>query len=531
MKKITINICFFLAALLLFNSCEKQLDDKYFNPEKSDDPTLPGLFTAMLNNDRIAQKYWNVRTFLSMTGVYSQTTYIPNSQLIYQQSDGYSQQFWDDFYAPGGNGSGVMALYRTMETKFAASSEAEQGRMQVFMTAGKVALIEEAAKMVDLWGDIPYSQAGSLNTSGNIANAKYDDQKELYTTFLSDLTSAAAYFKTAPADANFSKYDILLSGSMKKWEKYCNSLKLRLLMHMSFSDESTARTQVLAMLNDPANFPLIDGDNIASYAPATSDVLLQPLTTSQSDLNSAYQEGTWYAPDYMLNTAMVPNNDPRTPFFFEKFGRTANKVFTPNKDFRAMPNSFTADQQSNSFEDYAVYDSATFAQNIKLPGFVITAPEVNLLKAEAYERWVGSAQAKASYDIALQQSIAFYQYCNSVSTINRKEAAPTAADITAFVNTSGAAYKVAGTAEQKLEQIAVQKWIHLGYLQSIEAWTEVRRTSYPRLTFPSDGKTPGFTTVPNRLIYPSQERALNRENWEAVSAKDTRDAKVFWDVK
>lgn len=532
MKKIFINMGFFFAGLILFNSCKKSLDDTYFNPEKSETATVQALFTGMLNNDRVAQKYWNVRTFLgTMTGIYTQTAFVSNGRTIYQQNDGYSQQYWDDFYTTGGNGSGSMAVFRTMERVYNSLSPEEQASQQVFMFAGKVALIEQAAKMVDLWGDIPYSTAGSLNSSGIIVKPKYDEQTALYASFIKDLADAATFFKGATSNPQFAKNDILLKGNVAMWRKYANSLRLRLLMHTSMVDETNARTAVMAMLNDPANYPLIDGDMIGAYNPESSDVLLQPMTNNQDNLNSAYTEGVYYAPDFMLNTAMKPNSDPRIPLFFDKFGESVNNVWVPNTSYAAMPITFTSEEQTEQFRKYATIDSGVFLQNIKLPGFVITSSEVNLLKAEAQERWGNSATAKVAYDAALRQSITFYSYCKNVSTVKTSDLVPETVEVDAFVNTSGAAYNLSGSQTDRLHQIYLQKYIHLGFLQSIEGWTELRRTDYPVLTFPSTGKLAGFETPPNRLIYPSGESALNKENWQAVSAKDTRMTKIFWDVR
>jgi hypothetical protein len=533
MKKLIINTVFFLVAVSILVSCKKDVADKYYNPEKAQKASPGGLFTAMLNNDRIAAKYWNVRTFLSqMPGVYAQTIYISNGDAVYKQSDPYSKNYWDDFYATEGNGSGAMALYRAMQVSYNELSAADQDIQATTMQAAKVVLIEQAAKMVDLWGDIPYSETGSLVTNSVIKNPKFDDQKTLYTGFISDLTAAAAYFKANPTNKDFAKADILLKGNVNLWARFANSLKLRLLMRISKVDENTARTAVLEMLNNPATYPLVDGDNNAAYSPIASDILLQPLTTSTSDLHDAFFEGSWYATDYMLNTVMVPANDPRIPVIYDKYGRTVKingkDVFVPNLTYKAMPITFSTTEQDLSFPDYAVLDSATFLFNRKLPGIVITASEVNLLKAEAYERWGSTAAAKAAYDNALKQSVVFYYYLNSLNQgggyVNVP--APAGAVVDAWVNSSAATYT--GTTANKLAQIYTQKWAHLGVLQSIEAWSEYRRTGYPVLTFPSNGKLAGFDKPPTRLIYPSSEITYNNANYQAVQAKDTRTTKIFW---
>ena len=310
------------------------------------------------------------------------------------------------------------------------------------------------------------------------------------------------------------------------WRRYANSIRLRLLMRMSFVDEATAKTAVNAMLANPSSYPLIDGGNSGSYSPASSDVLLQPLTNyANSPLNAFTESDSYFAPDYMLNKAMLPANDPRIPVVFDKYGKTVNNVFVPNATYQAMPITFTAEQQANDYTSYSVIDSATFLNNLKLPGIVITAPEVNLLKAEAFERWGSTTDAQTAYNTALQQSVSFYYYLNGLG--GGTVAQPDAATITAFLNNSNVAYT--GSTDQKLALIWVQKWVHFGILQSDEAWSEYRRTKFPQLTFVTQTLS-GYTTPPTRLIYPSVETAYN-SNYSTVKAKDTRTTKIFWDVR
>lgn len=520
----------FVLVAASFSSCKKALEENFTNPEKSTTPSIPLFFTAMLNNDRVAVKYWNVRTFLSIgPGVYAQTSYFSNGNTVYQQSDGYTQQYWDDFYSPGGNGSGTMSQYRSMQVTYEASAEAEKATKTIFMQAARIVLIEQAAKMVDLWGDIPYTETGSLPTSSTIKLPKFDDQKVLYTGFIAELKDAATYFKTAQSTAEFAKHDILLSGNVNKWARYANSLRLRLLMRISNVDESTAKTAVLAMLNDPTNFPLVDGADVATYNPKVTDILLSPLTNSVSTLVDAFKEGSWYATDYMLNKVMLPANDPRIPVIYDKGSKMVGGKLAQNPTFKAMPYDFTLAQQEANFESYALVDSGTFLLNAALPGILITAPEVNFLKAEAQERWGTTTAAKTAYDLAVKQSVSFYYYLNNLNISGvKKEVLPASNIIQDFVDVATVAYN--GTTSNKLTKIYTQKWLHFGILQSTEAWSEYRRTNMPALQFVTSGKISNFDVPPNRLIYPSGERSFNSANYSAVQAKDTRLNKVFWDV-
>jgi len=528
MKKIFINISLLLSLVVALNSCKKKLADDYNNPELNPKTSIPGFFTAMLNNDRVRPAYWNLRTYL-LTGiaVYSQSASFDNVNTAYQQSDGYTGNYWTDFYYASGNGSGDVALYTAMQNAFAGLSATDQASQKVFMEAAKVVLYDQASKMVDAWGDIPFSKAGNLESNSLIKDAPFDDAKTLYTTFIAGLDEAATYFgaSTTVSSASFKRQDIMLKGNLDMWRRYANSIRLRLLMRISNADAS-AQTTVTAMLADPSAYPLIDGGNAGTYDPSSSDVLLQPLTTYQnSPLNAFTESNSYHAPDYMLNSVMLPANDPRIPVIFDKYGYTDGSTFIPNKTYRGMPITFTAQQQSDSTGRFAILDSATFLNNIKLPGIVITASEVNFLKAEAFQRWGSTTDAQTAYNTALSQSVAFYYYLNGLG--GGKVPAPTPADITAFLSNPNVAFT--GTSDQKLALIWTQKWAHFGCLQADQAWAEYRRTKFPQLTFVSQTLN-GFALPPSRLVYPSIETAYNN-NYNAVRAKDTRDTKIFWDVK
>jgi len=523
MKKTILNISLVLSVLVTFTSCKKSLTNYYNNPEKSTTASVPTLFTGMLNDDRVRPAYWNLRTYLMIqAAIYSQTASFPNSGNAYQQNDGYTGQYWSDFYYPAGNGSGPLGTYRTMEQVYNSLPADQQANQAVFMQAAKVFLYERTAKMIDAWGDIPFSEAGNLETHSTIKDPKFDDAKTLYSTLISGLNDAATYFSTAsnlPANvkAAFAKQDILLSGNLDMWRRYANSIRLRLLMRTSFVDETTAKTAVTTMLASSASYPLIDGGNVGNYNPATSDVLLQPLSTNlNSPLNAITEGGSYSAPDYMLNTVMLPANDPRIPVIFAKYG---------NPTYKAMPITFTADQQENNYTKYSIVDSTTFLNNIKLPGILITAAEVNFLKAEANERWGNDADAQTNYNTALQQSVSFFYYLNAIG--GGKVPYPSAGTISTFVNSSTAAFS--GTSAQKLGLIWTQKWLNYGFMQADEAWSEYRRTKYPQLTFVNQTQA-GYQTPPTRLVYPSVESS-NNSNYNTVRGKDTRTTKIFWDVK
>ena len=87
--------------------------------------------------------------------------------------------------------------------------------------------------------------------------------------------------------------------------------------------------------------------------------------------------------------------------------------------------------------------------------------------------------------------------------------------------------------EQKKNKLATQIWITYLF-NSIEAYSNWRRTGYPHLipiTNPDSG-TGGVT--PTRLYYPNDEMQKNETNYlEAVSRMGGKNdwlGKVWWDV-
>jgi hypothetical protein len=518
-------LLFLTLSTLGFTGCKSKMEDAFNNPDQTTEASIPGFFADLLNNDRVRPSYWHYRTFiLSNQAIYTQTVSFIPGNTMYQPGDSYSYGYWTDFYAPG-----VLGVYRKMEAAYNALTPENKAKEEIFLQAGKVVLYDEASKLIDNFGDIPFSEAGSLPLTSIAKKAKFDDQKELYYSFINDLKAINTYFSQAATTGDFSKFDILNSGGVDKWRRYTNSLRLRLLMRISNVDESKARTEVLEMLNNPSTYPLVDGAANANYLPGTTDILLQPLTTNTTTLRDALTEGNnQYATDYMLNKTMKPANDPRIPVFYDKFGVTKDKVFTPNKEYNAMPITFTENDILTNYQKYAVLDSATFFDNAKLPGIVTTASEKNFAKAEAYLRWGSDTDAKAAYNLALKQSVTFYYYLNKLNISGIKtENKPSDATITDFVDNSTATYS--GTSAAKLELILTQKWVHYGFLQAQHAWSEYRRTGYPKITVLTAGLA-NYATPPLRLLYPTGEISVNSENYEAVRSKDTRTTKIFWDV-
>lgn len=520
------------------SSCEDKLEEQYVNPEKTSEASIGKFFTTMLDNRRVRADYWNIRTFLVMhPGVYTNAVSYVNGPKRYQQQLNYLNDFWKDYYTPNyfdqgrvtGGAGGIMAHMREIEKEYNTLSSEEQQNADVYLHAARVVFYDQTAQMVDLWGDIPFSEAGMLNLTGETTPAKFDSAEEIYASLLNGLKESADYFANASPNslvtAAFSKQDILLQGSLDKWRRYANSLRLRLLMHTSFQNEDKAKTDVLEMLNAPANYPLVDEANY--------NVLLSPLSNYTDFMRNAVTElNSHAAPQFLVEQVLKPASDPRIRVLFDK-NVTKEKVY--NVDYFSMPPNIPSSVQEANIADgrYAILDSATFLFNTAFPGIVMTASEVNFLKAEAFERWGSTGDAEVAYEKAVTQAVKFVFYLNTLGAPFTEEEDPesavTEAEITTLLNSPTVAYT--GSMPEKLAKIGTQKWVSLGFMQSIEGWTEFRRTNYPALSFVPDNSTPGSEMPPARLLYPGDEKVYNATNFEAVAAKDTPETTIFWDVQ
>jgi len=530
MKKYLIGSALAFTLAGAFSSCKKTIEADYLNPEVTTTGSLPKLLSGMFLNPRIHPSYYDYATFvLPTTAAFSQLTALAPATQMYVPSINYVQSRWDHFYSGSMptdgstpdynyNGPGIMSSYREMQTAYSALSAADQAKQLVFLQCAKVILYDQTAQMVDLYGNIPFSQANSLNSSArSISYAKFDDAAAIYDTLITGLKDLNTWFASASLSAeiaaSLTQQDILLGGKLDAWRRYANSLRLRLLMRISYQNETLAKTEVAAMLADAATYPLVSANS-------QNVTLAESPTTLKSDLRDAFT-GSPYAPAYLADTLMANNSDPRLAVLFDSVAGSST--------YTGFPSNGTVSQYENG--GYATYDSVTFMYNYNIPGVLMTAAEVSFLTAEANERWgAGTTTAATAYANGINQSVGFYYGINQSSILRSgswaKLPSPSSAAINAYV--ANVAYT--GTQAQKLNLIATQNWINFFVLQAGQAWAEQRRTGYPALHF-ATATFAGASQPPVRLLYPASEKEYNATNYAAVSGSDTRDTKVFWQTK
>jgi hypothetical protein len=515
------------AGITTITSCKKSsFDELYRDPGKisevSPDKQFAGIIYAY--RELVVPSYWNYFVIMRSTSIrYVQATgwANENNQLI--PGGASIQDRWNTYYAG-------LAQFREFEKVYKKLPETEQAQLRIFYLAAKIFFYDQTQQIVDLHGDIPWSQAGLLGTNGGnhtTSYAKYDKAEDIYKSMLDDLKVISTELNNLPAltsgvSSSFKTQDLINKGDITLWKKYCNSLRLRMLTRVSAApDFSTRANQELAdIIGNQSTYPLTltnaDNIDISVFNPA-------------SDINSkGLREGleSWNAniASKVIIDNMVSKGDPRLPFIFEP-GQGAKGEYIgldqslPNAEQAALISGTPANPSK-----IALYNRSTYSRNEYFPGLLITASEVNYLLAEYYNRTGNNTAAKASFEEGIKQSIALFPAIRTLSKDNTTPAAekPTTEQINAYIANIGW-----GT--NNLQLIASQKWLHFNVVQPMQSWSEVRRLNYPVFTFRTE-VSDTQKTVPARWNIPATEVNLNPTNYEAVKNTDKLDTKLFWDV-
>lgn len=374
--------------------------------------------------------------------------------------------------------------------------------------AARVMLAHTFLTVTDLWGDIPYSEALTGDKEGGTTTPVYDAQEDIYAGLLDDLTTAAGLFDADGLDLEaLASADVLYDGDITLWEKFANSLKLRIYMRMSGKDEATAKAGIQGLASGKI-FTSNDDDAQLVYL------------TAQSHWNPLY-DANYTRTDFSTSKTLIDilqdpgRNDPRLPFYAQK--RALVDTVIDGTDTTYV-NKYVG-QPNGALLDPVI----THVSLIGIPfGYTSTAPQVFMSYAEvefilaeaALNGWSVGTTAEAAYEAGI--------------TASMEKVGVDAADITTYLTETLVAHGGSVTAEQ----IGTQKWLAL-YPQGTEGFAEVRRTGFPKLTEPEASGYPG-QGLPLRFAYPDEEYAYNEAHVSTAATGITDNMygkKLWWDVR
>lgn len=373
----------------------------------------------------------------------------------------------------------------------------------------------------DTWGSIPYSEASKLAES--VFYPKYDDQKDIYSALIKELTEAAGMINVnAPA---FNGGDNIYNGDASKWKKFANSLKCRIAIHMSKVDPNW-KTYVSEAIS--SGVFQSNADNALYYYtsenPNQNRFWRAIFVDSRNDftISRPFVDLLKGQRDTLNNKAHPWEGvvDPRLYIY------TNDR----NGEYIGLPYGIKSSEQTSAMRNLA----PTWDVNVPLPirpDFAVplmTYAEVQFILSEY------NGFSEAEYKEGINASLDHWSTLNGTPL----DAAEKAAYIDAVSKNINA------------ETVTLQKYIDL-YMNGTEAWTEYRRTGYPtQLIHPNDisclnadGAELRFEPLSDtkggivcRVKYPTNESTLNNKNFlDAVSrlqdGENNYYSKMFWDVR
>lgn len=546
-----------LGVLLTLGACsEYDFDSKYEDPSKVTTVSISNLMVGVFQRVKDYDLYEYNRFFgfdSQFVGKYAQTFGYTYSSSMY--TPGYTpfiDSQWDNLYS-------ALTQLRKLESLYNEESTGQQEQDEAFLLAARLQVYDFFAATVDVFGDMPFSKACTLPLTNDVQQsyAPYDKAEDIYRTILSELKEMAPRFRTIPVPRNFSTQDFINWGDMDKWERYANSLRLRLAMRVASQGElaEEGRAIIKEILENPTEYPLIEeqpnnvfiinqksgqlnftaGSGLGDWVTnrlASGPVIDRMLSHGNYNMESS---------DPLTGTYVEGTDDPRILLYYNPVkivnrntGQTDEHRYlgtdvSVSDELTEYYNSQAEDELITTNKGFSqITQNGFFWQNDKFDMLIMASPEIHFIKAEAYAMGYGVAQdmtrAEEEFKTAVSQSIRLWYYYDSIGTgeNTRRYEAPTDEAIAAFAD---ARWKSSDYTD-KLDAIITQKWVHFAFLVSREAWSDLRRTGYPSgLVFPEVAGT--IPNVPNRWRYPTTEVNYN-PYYKDVQAEDTYYTKLFW---
>lgn len=472
-------ICVICTLFLL--SCTKNFEKANTNPNTLSKVPPKSLMTPIIFNGQWAllNKSWKINNEIMQ---YSVQTNGIDAIFQYVISDADDEYLWDNLYQQLNNANEMCRLAKAANDNTA-------------LAIGLVIKSWLIANITDIYGDVPYSDAVQGISDGNF-RPKFDLQKDIYSTLLTDLAAANDLFGTT----NFTDAtDILYGGDVTKWKKFCNSLRIRYLLRLSNRRDVDVAGQLSAIVTNPAKYPVFTSIADAAVLKYTGvSPFVNTFSTWKLTEFSSVKRMCSTLVDLMNSTA-----DPRRDFYMTKVSGTYAGVQS-GYGFDAV-----VTMVDNNGKGTSTFASTLWAATKSYPIMNYSELEFNMAEAAQLKLITGSP-------------IDYYKAAVTASLTEWNPAITTAA-VTAFLNQPGVVF------DNTTAKIITQKWVSL-YFVGFESWYDYKRTGFPVL--PKGPALQNDGILPTRLAYPSIVQAVNNDNFQtavnAMGGKNDMKALLWW---
>lgn len=391
-------------------------------------------------------------------------------------------------------------------------------------------------RITDMYGPIPYSQLG-----GESKSTAYDSQESIYRQFFDELDEsieALTIFVEGYGEnmRPLRKFDLIYEGNYVKWIKFANTLKLRLAMRIRYVDPVAAKKYAEEATSNSFGLVSENADN-ALLRTKGSTIINHPLKMIWDDYDDTRMSAN-------MESFLVGYNDPRIAVYFQPSTYTGANT----REYMGV--------RSGALYMYYYY---SYYRMFSAPNITVSTPvqwmvaaESCFLRAEgALMGWSMNGTSEELYNEGIKKSFEQHGVTGADAYLQNNTNKPAAVrDVVYSGNTIAVGSSNLSTLtvkwdenapnEEKLERIITQKWLAI-YPDGQEAWSEFRRTAYPKL-FPVANNTSGGAVDTQKQIrripYPNSEYLSVESGPEVVKAvaellggPDTGGTQLWWDKK
>ena len=488
-------IVFLLIPLLAFMGCEESFEEINENPNGSTD--VPPDF--LVSEAMILISAIKVQTMDNNGAIWAQQ-YGPNNTLTPFRVDDY-----DVAEVSNWSGNLTFNLYlgasKNLDLAFLLAGEngdtIQQGQIRILQAFNFHFL-------TDAFGDTPVKEAGNFN----ILYPDYDAQEDIYPYLITLLDEGIDLINNGGGLA-LGDGDLVFGGDTENWIRFANSLKLRILMRMSYATDVSS--QLSAFLAESPIFIEENSQNalFAYYEQLTNSNLYWRTWDNFGDAFGAWERANgqrvrqlWMSLGEPLVDIMNDLEDPRLGAYGDRPPGFDEYVGNPVGGAALAP---AAERTTLSL----------FFIRSTMPDIWMTASETHLLLAEAYKRGLANGDENIAFQEGVAASMDFYDISPNPKYIISDSAK------TAYLASLPDVSLL--SADEGTKEIQLQQYIAL-FGNGTEAWAHVRRTDWPEIPVPTNAPI-------GQMIarYPYDIDELNA-NPNAPQSQSLIDQNMWFDV-
>jgi len=473
-----------LIFLVSFSSCKKYLD---VNQTPNNPTSVPP--STILPNTTIALGFTVGNDLNRVTSAFSQHIAGVANQTaaydIYNIDGSFDNQWNGEIYG------GAVSNLQILISQYATTSPAYSG-------IAKIQLAYIFSVATDLWGDVPYSQAGTglLNET-----PRFDKQEDIYLgnagssiVGLLDLVKSGISDLDKTSLLKPTRDDIAYNGDLTKWKRAANTLLLKLALQMSNRNAALAKSTIQSVIDGNL---FINANNLDLEVPFGNSVGNQnPIFT----FNNVNRTGDQMMSTRLFNLALSLNDTVRLAKFFTK----------PSGRFTSYDNGTTvAPPLLAARSNYNTYLTGI---NGEAPIRLLTNFQTQFILAEGALVLGTSGLANTYFQAGIRA--------------NMLKVGMTTAEVDGYFATNAAVVTLnaAASVEDQRKQIITQKYIAM-IGNGIEAYNDYRRTGYPVLALVNNPQGDNPNVIPTRITYTPGELSRNPN---APNPRPRTDVKVWW---